>query len=112
LEKEYCEHKSAITHLLLDFSCEQVPDKQTDSIYEGQTPLAMFIPVNGGQGISRPFVVGLILLLVFLGMQSDLVPSRPESSTEEAEAPAKDVTKERVCPPFSLFCPNMQQVTV
>ncbi len=102
---------SAITHLLLDFSCEQVPDKQTDSIYEGRIPLAMFIPVNGGQGISRPFVVGLILLLVFLGMQSDLVPSRPDSTTEEAAAPAKDVTKERVCPPLSLFCPIMQQVT-
>ena len=60
----------------------------------------MFIPVNGGQGISRPFVVGLILLLVFLGMQSDLVPSRPESTSEEAAAPAKDTTKERVCSDF------------
>ncbi|KAA6427625.1 MAG: hypothetical protein FRX49_02288 [Trebouxia sp. A1-2] len=29
-------------------------------------------------------------------MQSDLVPSRPESATEEAAAPAKDVTKERI----------------
>ena len=103
---------SAITHLLHDLSCEQVLDKQNDSIYEGQTSLAMFIPVNGGQGISRPFVVGLILLLVFLGMQSDLVPSRPESTIEEAAAPAKDVTKERVPPSFSVFCPIIHQVTV
>lgn len=58
----------------------------------------MFIPVNGGQGISRPFVVGLILLLVFLGMQSDFVPSRPadSSTSEEATVPAKDSAKERI----------------
>ena len=58
----------------------------------------MFIPVNGGQGISRPFVVGLILLLVFLGMQSDFVPSRSADSPalEELGANGKDSTKERV----------------
>ena len=58
----------------------------------------MFIPVNGGQGISRPFVVGLILLLVFLGMQSDFVPSRQADSSapEELVASGKDSTKERV----------------
>lgn len=58
----------------------------------------MFIPVNGGQGISRPFVVGLILLLVFLGMQSDFVPSRPADSSalEEVTPTGKDSTKERV----------------
>ena len=60
----------------------------------------MFIPVNGGQGISRPFVVGLILLLVFLGMQSDFVPSRPADgpASEEVAATSKDSTKERVRP--------------
>lgn len=58
----------------------------------------MFVPVTGGQGISRPFVVGLILLLVFLGMQSDFVPPRSADSPA-AEGPAasgKDATKERV----------------
>ncbi|KAL0049589.1 hypothetical protein WJX82_005502 [Trebouxia sp. C0006] len=72
----------------------------------------MFIPVNGGQGISRPFVVGLILLLVFLGMQSDLVPSRPESSTEEAEAPAKDVTKERIILELSKSNERLEMLAV
>lgn len=58
----------------------------------------MFIPVTGGQGISRPFVVGLILLLVFLGMQSDFVPPRSADSpaAEELIASGKDSTKERV----------------
>ena len=58
----------------------------------------MFIPVNGGQGVSRPFVVGLILLLVFLGMQSDFVPSRSAESpaSEDLAASGKDSTKERV----------------
>ena len=58
----------------------------------------MFIPVTGGQGISRPFVVGLILLLVFLGMQSDFVPPRSADSpaAEELTASGKDSTKERV----------------
>lgn len=58
----------------------------------------MFIPVNGGQGISRPFVVGLILLLVFLGMQSDFVPSRSADSPAlgEFSPNGKDSTKERV----------------
>ncbi len=67
-------------------------------LHGGQPFLAMFIPVSGGQGISRPFVVGLILLLVFLGMQSDFVPTRPpdSSTTEETAVPAKDSAKERV----------------
>ncbi|KAL3132539.1 hypothetical protein ABBQ32_009080 [Trebouxia sp. C0010 RCD-2024] len=58
----------------------------------------MFIPVNGGQGISRPFVVGLILLLVFLGMQSDFVPSRSADSPAlgEFSPNGKDSTKERI----------------
>lgn len=58
----------------------------------------MFIPVNGGQGISRPFVVGLILLLVFLGMQSDFAPSRPADSAaaENSTVSTKDSTKERI----------------
>ena len=55
----------------------------------------MFIPVAGGQGISRPFVVGLILLLVFLGLQSDLVPSKPDSEGKPV-ADKKESAKERV----------------
>lgn len=66
----------------------------------------MFIPVTGGQGISRPFVVGLILLLVFLGMQSDFVPPRSADSpaTAELTASGKELTKERVRLMFALHC--------
>lgn len=56
----------------------------------------MFIPINGGQGISRPFVVGLILLLVFLGLQSDLVPSKQPDTDSTPQANTKESAKERV----------------
>ena len=73
----------------------------------------MFIPVNGGQGISRPFVVGLILLLVFLGMQSDFVPSRPADSAAADTGQTKDSTKERVSHLYlvrksALLCSNLR----
>lgn len=61
-----------------------------------QLVLSMFIPVNGGQGMSRPFVVGLILLLVFLGMQSDLVPSKQPETEVTPEGNKKESAKERV----------------
>ena len=61
-----------------------------------QPVLSMFIPVNGGQGMSRPFVVGLILLLVFLGMQSDLVPSKQPETEVTVEGNKKDSANERV----------------
>ena len=63
----------------------------------------MFIPVNGGQGISRRFVVGLILLLVFLGMQSDLVPSKQPDSENTAKSSSKGSAKEKVGLKFDIM---------
>lgn len=64
----------------------------------------MFIPLNGGQGISRPFVVGLILLLVFLGMQSDLVPSKQADSESTTKPNSKGTAKEKVGSDIARHC--------
>ena len=42
-------------------------------------------PVPMAQGISRPFVVGLVMLLLFLSMQTDWGSNKPQSGSRRAD---------------------------